>query len=253
MVLSIGQISRSLRLLAVLATMMSWPLTASAFVITQLDDYDKGTPCDGISPPSGACDLFEVSSLVTGNLFTVDWDFVSGEDVVDVTATFTVDSIVGNTLTLTVAITNNSTAPITSLGLSTGDYILLAEGSGIVAVEDEGEFFNMFATDARGFGSEFDACVFSTNCFAGSQQGGIPGGGIDTFTMALVTSDGTYDGTLDHFVIKFQGVASFQLPGTPCCSDPLLYVPEPSTLLLFGSGLLGLGVLARRRRSLTWS
>ena len=246
---------RRLRLLlpAAVFVAMAWAgfsLPASASIITEIGTLITGDPCDpdspGFPPPEGQCDLFEVSNLFEGDSFTVDWDHVEGTDTIDVTATFTMKDVTGNILTLTVEMTNNSTSvgtnSITLLVITTGDEDLSSaatDGTVFDETDINGVFINL----------AYDVCVFSNlppTCKGGNVGNGLlGGGGNETFDLTL-TSTTLWDEpfALDHFIMKYQGDNSFMKPGTPSNGK----VPEPATLLLYGIGLLGLGVFARRPR-----
>ncbi len=204
-----------------------------------------GNPCDPTGGADPICELFEVSNLQAGDFFDVFWNFTSGADTIDADARFTMTSVVGDTLTLTVDMTNNSTSvgtnSITLLTITTGDETL---GSAAT----DGTVFDVTDIDGTFINLAYDVCVFANDpptCTGGAVGGGLLGGGGNEVFNLTLTSLTNWDEpfTLDHFIIKYQGDDSFEKPGTPG------EVPEPSTLLLFATGLLGLGVLARRRRT----
>ena len=111
-------------------------------------------------------------------------------------------------------------------------------------LDKNGDFINL----------AYDVCVFANlppTCSGGGVGGGLLGGGnSEIFDLTLVANDGTWTlpTTLDHFLIKYQGEFSFEIPGTPDDDVGDDDIPEPSTLLLFATGLIVLGVLNRRRR-----
>jgi hypothetical protein len=70
-------------------------------------------------------------------------------------------------------------------------------------------------------------------------------GSSDSFTLDLAGEFGP-TATLNDFAIKIQSDPnSYELPGVPSLKTPP--IPEPSTLILLGLGLVGLGFVAKRK------
>ena len=95
-------------------------------------------------------------------------------------------------------------------------------------------FTNFSATGLQA--TDFLSYDFSTGTF-GSANPNFAGGGTLLFGLTQISGVGSFSGSPGQLITQYQDL-SFDIHA----------VPEPSTLLLFGATLLGLGWLYRRRR-----
>ena len=245
---------------ALIIATMSMGNQAVGYAIVQTGGFTNGNPCDLPGESSQPhCDVYEVSGLMPGDTFGLTWDYVGPSDLVDVDGTITVLSILGDTMTIELELTNNSVADdgspaaITAFGLTTGVESLDSASTGFAA-GGEGTVFDELAVDdnqeSKLAGVVLDICVFGIACSGGNVNAGLPGGGnSDTLTIELVASDGLYDlgATLGTFLIKYQGVNSFELPDLPVGLASIVDVAEPDSLVIVVVGLVGLAIVRRRR------
>lgn len=165
-----------------------------------------------------------------------------------------------NNATLEVFLTN--TSPVANGGYITG-----------VALDDPGSFISnisSFSSSSINFqligGASFDDSVnvapFGAADFGsaigtswlgtgGSPSQGIGVGGTESFLFGLTGSglDGLSDSSFENLIVRFRGFndrGSAKVP-SGCEGDCEPVVPEPATMFLLGSGLLG-SALARRKR-----
>lgn len=155
-------------------------------------------------------------------------------------------SFSGTELNISLANTSSDTGSvITGFGFSlTG-----GTSTGLFSVEgtlNDGVW--SFATSAPGNspGSGRDAYAITWKNF----NGGSPDSGIVASTTGLFGFNGTFglDLLLTDVVVRFQGGKTSDF-AVPCldCSPPPVAVPEPTTIGLFGAGLLVLALGTRRR------
>lgn len=149
---------------------------------------------------------------------------------------------------LNISLTNTSSdtgSVITGFGFSITDGTPTGQFSVEGTLNDNGW---SFATSAPGNskGSGRDAYAITWKNF----NGGSPDSGIVASTTGLFGFNGTFglDLLLTDVVVRFQGGKTSDF-AVPCldCSPPPVAVPEPTTIGLFGAGLLVLALGTRRR------
>jgi hypothetical protein len=201
---------------------------------------------------AAAIAMFALSSVARADTITL-----TGINGTGVTATVSNYSLSGNTFTFT--ITNTSVAPgstgtITNIGFAlpgnrTNNFTLVSSTNDNYKI-----FYDLNATSgSQNLVSSFDlVLVNKTNgqptFGGGSVNNGIAGGTSATFVITGDFSGLTADQVAASIFARFQAVNGGGSdvatgPGTPGT------VPEPMTMILFGTGLAGIAARARRRRA----
>jgi hypothetical protein len=201
---------------------------------------------------AAAIAMLALSSVARADSFTI-----TGVNGTGVTAQISNYSLTGNTFTFTV--TNTSVAPgstgtITNIGFALpgnrpNNYQLVSSSNNNYVL-----VFDQNATaGSQNFVSSFDLVLCNKvngNCTfgGGSVNNGIAGGTSATFSISGDFSGLTADQVAHSIFARFQAVNGGGSdvaggPGTPGS------VPEPMTMLLFGTGLAGLAARARKRRN----
>lgn len=167
-----------------------------------------------------------------------------------VTATVTNYTLSGNQFTFTVSNTS-STGSITAIGF---DLPGTNRGSFTLQSSTHSDFNSQAnvktQAGANTSSSSFDFALLTGNNFGGGTVSeGILAGTSGTFTITGNFSGLTADQIARSIFLRFQGIGSRDLsevigPGNPAP------VPEPMTMLLFGTGLAGVAAKVRKRRKI---
>lgn len=200
---------------------------------------------------AAAIAMFALSSVARADTITLQ-----GINGTGVTATVSNYSLSGNTFTFT--ITNTSVAPgstgtITNIGFALpGDHpntftLVSSTNSNYSLVFDQNA-----TAGAQNLVSSFDLVLCDKtkgpcNTFGGGDvKNGIAGSSSATFTISGNFSGLTAEQIARSIFARFQAVNG---EGSDVASAPPGTVPEPMTMLLFGTGLAGIAARARRRRN----
>jgi len=195
-----------------------------------------------------------IAMLALSSVARADTITLTGINGTGVTATVSNYSLVGNTFTFT--ITNTSVAPgstgtITNIGFALpgnrpNNYQLVSSSNNNYVL-----VFDQNATSgSQSFVSSFDLVLCNKvngNCTfgGGSVNGGIAGGTSASFSISGDFSGLTADQVARSIFARFQAVNG-DLSDVATNTGA---VPEPMTMILFGTGLAGIAARARRRRN----
>lgn len=176
-----------------------------------------------------------------------------------VTATVTNYSLNSAGDKFTFTITNTSTSgSITAIGFNLPgerpNYMLVS------ATNTNFELRNDLSASAgaQNFTNSFDFALVTGNNFGGGTVsegvwvgvGATPGQNTATFTIMGDFSGLTAEEIVRSIILRYQGIGprDESTIGTPNPGNPPNPIPEPMTMILFGSGLAGAAAAARRRR-----
>jgi len=195
--------------------------------------------------------MLALSSVARADSFTI-----TGVNGTGVTAQISDYSLSGNTFTFTIKNTSvapGSTGTITNIGFALpgtrpNNYQLVSSTNNNYAL-----VFDQNATSgSQNFVSSFDLVLCNKvngNCTfgGGSVNNGIAGGTTATFSISGDFSGLTAEQVARSIFARFQAVngGGSDVAGNPGPGQ----VPEPMTMLLFGTGLAGLAARARKRRN----
>jgi PEP-CTERM motif len=203
---------------------------------------------------AAAIAMFALSSVARADTITL-----TGINGTGVTATISNFSLSGNTFTFTInntSVAPNTTGVITNIGFALpgnrpNNYTLVSSSNPNYFLA-----YDLNATaGSQNFVSSFDLVLMDKTNGNPTFGGGSVNNGIQPGTSATFSISGDFSGLtasqIAHDIFaRFQNVnpggSDVAMSGPPTNPNP---VPEPMTMLLFGTGLAGVAARARRRRN----
>lgn len=178
-------------------------------------------------------------------------DTVSFSGGFGATATVTNYTLSGNSFTFTITNTSRS-GSITGIGFdltgtSRGDFTIAgASNSNFRIAMNENAQAGAVTSEGVNRGTFDFALITGSNFGGGTVAEGIGPGQSATFTITGNFSGMTAQQIAEAISVRFQGI----MPGDQSTvGEPVPNpIPEPMTMLLFGTGLAGTAAAARRRR-----
>jgi PEP-CTERM motif len=193
--------------------------------------------------------LISVDSV--GDTFTVNFDGnVNTLPLPGLTASavFTVESFATNSIGFKIDLTNTTSAPLGSrvsgLGFDTTPNLTGASSTGVYNIAVLGGSY------PNGFGS-IEACFKDgggpSNCQGGG-SGGVDTGDTGTFHVVLDFAGPITQFSFDKFGVRYQSITGTTQGESGTGTGELVHAPEPTSMVLLGSGLLALASKVRSRR-----
>ncbi|HEX8353554.1 MAG TPA: PEP-CTERM sorting domain-containing protein [Pyrinomonadaceae bacterium] len=202
---------------------------------------------------AAAIAMFALSSVARADTITL-----TGINGTGVTATITNYSLSGNTFTFTInntSVAPGSTGTITNIGFALPGN--RANNFQLVSSSNPNYFIAYDVKSqagAQNFVSSFDLVLMdkangNPTFGGGSVQNGIAGGSSATFVITGDFAGLTADQIARSIFARFQAVNGGDSDvANNTGNPPPGAVPEPMTMLLFGTGLAGVAARARKRR-----
>jgi len=199
--------------------------------------------------------LAVVAALIVGNSATAahaDAFSVVGNSNPNATATLNIISLSNNKLVI--SITNTSAGVVTGFG-----FALNGANASLVSASSQPSSQNFVFGTNVGNVPQFNnaALSFALVTHAGNFAGGTPRNGVQAgATSATFTFSGNFSGMTQQQIamalyVRFQALSSNPNSdvGTVNCVPPSA-VPEPTTMLLLGTGLAGVAGAVKKRRKM---